>query len=95
MCAFRFHGIKANVRKDRPTEDALGVQKDDQGGQQKRYRHYQLSRVSRHDVRIQELCTSIVSTKYNDVYHITVLWSLSQILCKLQYIKRLQCRLHG
>jgi len=64
MCAFRFHGIKANVRKDRPTEDALGVQKDDQGGQQKRYRHYQLSRVSRHDVRIQELCTSIVSTKY-------------------------------
>jgi len=63
--AFRFHGIKANVREDRSAEDAPGMQKDDQGGQQKRFGHNQLPWVSRHDARIQELRSQAVSTSHS------------------------------
>jgi len=40
------------------------MQKDDQGGQQTRFGHYQLPRVSRHDVRIQELSAKAVSISH-------------------------------
>lgn len=61
MYTFRLHGTEADVRKNRSTKDAFGMQEDDQGGQQKRLRHNQLSRVSGHDARIQELCSQTVS----------------------------------